>query len=181
MKVKNLDWNGIITGLVELLIGILLLVNPIGFTSGIIIVVGVALCAIGVKSVITYFRKDAAQAAISQELSKGLIFLAVGLFCTLKSEWFIVTFPILTLLYGVVMLLAGLRKIQFMVDLIRFKSKYWFLAAISAAVTLLCAVIILLDPFGVTEALWIFTAITLIVEAIFDFVTIILNKAKSAE
>lgn len=60
MKVKNLDWNGIITGLIELLVGILLLINPIGFTTGIIIVVGVALCAIGVKSVITYFHKDAA-------------------------------------------------------------------------------------------------------------------------
>lgn len=178
MKVKNLDWNGIITGLVELLVGILLLINPIGFTSGIIIVVGIALCAIGVKSIITYFRKDAGQAVLSQELSKGLIFLVVGLFCAFKTEWFIVTFPILTLLYGVVMLLAGLRKIQFMVDMIRLKSKRWYLAAISAALTLLCAVIILLDPFGATEALWIFTAVTLIVEAVFDFVTIILNKAK---
>lgn len=68
-----------------------------------------------------------------------------------------------------------------MVNIIRLKSKRWYLAAVSAALTLLCAAVILLDPFVVAEALWIFTAVTLIVEAVFDFVTIILNKAKSGE
>lgn len=180
-KTENLDWSGLITGLVELLVGILLLIDPIGFTSGIIIAVGAALCLIGLKSVITYFRSDAFNAAASQSLSKGLIYLFIGGFCAFKSEWFIVTFPILTLLYGAIMLLAGLGKIQFMADMIRMKSKRWWLAAISAALTLLCAVIILLDPFGVTAALWIFTAVTLIVQAVLDCVTIFLSRAANNE
>lgn len=68
-----------------------------------------------------------------------------------------------------------------MVDTIRLKSKHWLFAAIGAVLTLLCAVIIMLDPFGAAMALWIFTGITLIVEAFLDIVTIILNRAAGTD
>lgn len=52
----------------ELIIGILLLVNPIGFTSGIIIAFGIVLMIMGVSKTIKYYRAEPEEAAVSQIL-----------------------------------------------------------------------------------------------------------------
>ena len=85
--------------LVEVIIGILLLVNPIGFTSGIIIAFGIVLMIMGIHKTVKYFRTEPEQAAVSQILVKGLLTLLAGAFCAFNSRWFIVTFPVLTLVY----------------------------------------------------------------------------------
>ena len=33
-----------------------------------------------------------------------------GAFCAFNSRWFIATFPVITLIYGVIILVAGIRK-----------------------------------------------------------------------
>ena len=160
----------------ELIVGILLLVNPIGLTSGIIIACGIVLMIWGLSSVVRYFRADPAEAAVKSLLSKGLALLLVGAFCAFRSYWFVVTFPVLTLVYGVVILFTGLTKIQWMADMIRLKQRRWAWAMISAAVSILCGVVIITSPFSTTAVLWTFTGISLIVEAIFDILTAILSK-----
>lgn len=49
-------------------------------------------------------------------------------------------------------------------------------AAISAAISLVCAVVILNNPFAATEVLWMFTGITLIIEAVFDLITLVISS-----
>ena len=49
MKGIKENRNGIIISLFEIFVGILLLVNPIGFTSGIVIGSGILLCIYGIK------------------------------------------------------------------------------------------------------------------------------------
>ena len=78
----------------------------------------------------------------------------------------------LTILYGVAILVSGLGKIQFTVDMLRMKNKKWFWGAVSAVLSLVCAVVILSSPFASTIVLWKFTGIALIVEAVFDAVAL---------
>lgn len=156
--------------LVELIIGILLLVNPVGFTSGIIVAFGVVLMVMGVGSIIKYFCTEPEEAAVNQSFVKGLVELLAGAFCAFNSHWFVVTFPVLTLVYGAVILLTGLIKLQWMVDIIRMKRRRWLLAAIGAAISILCGVVIITSPFSTTAVLWMFTGISLIVEAVFDMI-----------
>lgn len=161
---------GIGMSLVELIIGILLLINPVGLTSGIIVSAGVVLMFVGVGAMIRYFSIDAVEASVRQLLAKGLISLLVGAACTFCSHWFLVTFPILTLIYGVMILVAGITKLQWMVDMIRMKRRRWFFAAISAVASVLCGIVIISNPFASTAAVWMFIGISLIVEAIFDMI-----------
>ena len=179
MKTIKQFLGGIILCLCEVAIGILLLVNPVGFTAGIITVCGIALILCGIGSIIGYFRKDAEEAAASQSLMKGLVLLLAGGFCALKTEWIIATFPLMTLVYGVVILISGMGKVQWTADMLRAKNKKWFFAAISAAVSVICAVVILRSPFTSTAALWIFTGVSLICEAILDMVTFLLSGRKN--
>ena len=163
---------GFIPCLFELIVGVLLLVNPVGFTSGIIMATGIALMIFGIIETVKYFRTSAEEAFLGQTLVKGLVSLLVGAFCTFKTEWFIITFPVLTIIYGVIILLTGIGKIQLAVDMIRRKNKKWFWAAINAVDSIFCAIVIMNSPFTSTAVLWIFTVASLIVEGVFDLITL---------
>ena len=176
MKFLKRNANVILLCLFEALIGVLLVVDPIGFTSGIIIAFGIALLIAGLICTIGYFSSDAVEAALRGALVKGLALLLAGAFCALKPTWFIATFPLLTILYGVIILLAGLCKVQWAIDALRLKTGRWFLHVISAAVSIICAFVILSNPFASTLVLWMFTGISLIVEAVLDVVVLFFGK-----
>ena len=166
----------IILSLCEAIVGILLLVNPVGFTTGIIVFLGLVLCLLGVTSIVQYFREAPEVAAARRSLTLGCMEILAGLFCILKSGWFISTFPLLTILYGIGMLITGITKVQWTVDQIRLKMKKWIWTALSAALTIVCAGIILCNPFSSTAVLWMFIAVILIVEAIVDIIAAIFAK-----
>lgn len=181
MKALKQNAGSIFLCIFEAVVGILLLLDPVVFTTGIIIALGIVLLAVGIGSVIKYFRMEATEAAETQGLLKGLILIAAGVFCAFRSYWFIVTFPVLSVIYGIIILIAGLGKIQWTFDMLRMKKKKWFLAAISAVISIICAIVILKNPFTSSAVLWMFTGISLIVEAVFDVVSLIINTRKGKE
>ena len=88
----------------------------------------------------------------------------------------------LTAIYGVMTLITGFVKVQWVADMIRQKRRRWLFGAISAAVSLNCGTVIISRPFETTALLWLFTGISLIVGAVFDVVAIIFgNRAPKAE
>lgn len=174
MSVIKLNIKEIIFCIAELVIGILLLINPVSFTSSIIILLGVSMVAIGILFVYKYFRMSPEQAKKGNMLTWAILLVMVGTFCIVRTDWFVVTFPVLTVLYGILMLVAGVSKVQTMVDMLRLKNNKWFWAGINALVSIVCAVIILWSPFASTALLWIFAGISMIVEAVLDIVTLFL-------
>lgn len=172
MKKFKENTGNIIMCLGEILIGIILLIKPVGFTKTIIVGVGLILLVMGITNIVKYFKTNAIEAMKEQSLSTGLIFSAIGLFCTFRSNWFIATFPVLTILYGVIIFLVGLKKVQWAVDSIRLKRKYWYVVGINAILSIIFALIVMNNPFGTIEVLWQFTGIVLIVESVFDIIAI---------
>lgn len=164
--------------LAELLIGILLLINPVGFTS---VILGLIMASIGIINIVSYFRTDPILAAEQTGLAKGLLLCTAGLFCIFKSSWFISTFPLLTTIYGILILLLGFSKTQWAVDMLRNKQRYCFIAGISAALTLILSILILLNPFASTAVLWTFIAMILIIESVVDIAALIFDKRASGE
>lgn len=175
MKKAKEIFSGILFCAMEALVGILLLIDPVAFTSGIIMAAGIVLTVWGAINIIKYFRLDAEEAALSQDMAKGLAQLALGVFCMFRGDWFITAFPLLAIVYGIATLLTGFGKVQWAFDMFRQKKAKWFLLLISAIVSVVCAFIIMSNPFTSTVALWMFTAISLIVEAFFDLVALFLN------
>lgn len=184
MKALRENLGGIATCLFELTVGILLLIDPSGFTSAIFSTAGVCLVLSGLFRVIRYFRTEPVTAMKNQLLSKGLATVLIGSFCVSQSAWIVsLILPILTLVYGGVILVTGLTKVQWMFDIIRLKKKMWFLAAISAVISLTCGLVVIANPFTSTAVLWMFIGISLIVEAVFDVVSLIfgINKKEKPE
>ena len=81
MKGFKENRKGVVISLFEVFVGILLLVNPIGFTSGIVIGSGILLCLYGLISVFKYFGTPIEEAIAQQDLAKGLLAVLGGLFC----------------------------------------------------------------------------------------------------
>ena len=172
MKGIKENRNGIVISLFEIFVGILLLVNPIGFTSGIVIGSGILLCIYGMISVFKYFTTHIEEAVIHQDLSIGLLALLGGAFCIFQSEWFASAQEILTIIYGVFMIVSGIGKIQWSIDLLRLKRK-WILSGVSAVLSVIFGFVILQNPFDTVEFLWRFTGIIMIIEAIIDVVSLV--------
>ncbi len=186
MKVLKHDLGKLVLCLCELVIGILLFVDPVGFTSYIIRIAGVLLLVAGIVSLIRYFRMDPMDARFGHGLAVGILELAGGLFCLVRYSWFIATFPVLTILYGLVNLIGGVMKIQWTVDMIRCgkvtgKEKNWQLSAVSAAVSTVFAILILLNPFTTTEIVWGVVAVSLVLSSLLDIFAIFTRKQEKPE
>ena len=96
----------------EAAVSILLLIDPAAFISGIFIAAGVVLLVMGGFSIIKYFLTNSHEAATGQRLTSGLFALVSYAFCALHHQRFVATFPLLTIVYGVVALVARLGKIR---------------------------------------------------------------------
>lgn len=173
--------GGVVLCLFELVAGVLLLIKPASFTTWIIRCAGVALAVMGVVNVIKYFKSDIKEASLSRTMVKGMLSLLAGGFCVFKTEWFFATFPVLAVLYGVIILVNGVDKIQIAVDMIRKKNKKWFWAAINAVVSIVCSIVIINNPFTSMLVLWTFTGISLIAEGVLDILTMIFGGKAAKE
>lgn len=178
-KVKKVGGKLIVCAC-ELAVGIVLLTNPETFTEAVIRGAGILLCVVGALAVISYFRMDPEEAALSQELTRGLVALALGVLFIYKAGWIVTKFMPITVLYGLAAALTGIVKLQWTVDMLRLKTGMWQSSAVAAVLSILLAVIILVDPFRVKKTLWLFTAIALIVTSVVDFLTALLSPRRNA-
>ena len=182
MKERKFDWMGLITGLGELLVAILLFVNPQAFTSGVIVAAGVLLGLLGAKSLYDYFKEEPKAAANGNGFLMGTGCLLGGLFCVFAAQWVGTSQPMLSLVYGAILLVAGLVKLQDTVDMLRLKFKNWYTTGISAAAAIIFAVVILLNPFGEdVQSLCTFAAVALVVKAALDLVAAFIGRPVTEE
>ena len=167
--------GGLTLCVLEILVGILLLINPVGFTSGIIIGAGALMALGGAICMIRYFMATPEDGAKAQLLFKGLLLLMTGVLCMTQYMWFLTAFPLLTVLYADWMLVLAAMKLQHMTDMLRMKIGRWYMPAIAAGVAIVLAVIILWNPFGAVNAVWTFVGVSLIAEAVVELVGAILK------
>ncbi|MGM9650465.1 MAG: DUF308 domain-containing protein [Faecousia sp.] len=71
----------IILSLCEVIIGVLLLVDPVGFTTGIIVFLGIVLLILGITNIVQYFRTPPEIAVVKRSLSRGCLEILLGFFC----------------------------------------------------------------------------------------------------
>ena len=164
----------LIACIIELVIGILLLINPVGFTAAIVTVAGLALIVWGVFCAIRYFKTSPAEASQHQELAKGFGAILLGGICVFQFNWLVMATPLLGGAYGLAILAAGVFKTQRAVDLLRLKRQFWYIAAAGALVALVMGFIVLLNPFT-SSFLWIFIAIALLATGAIDIVALCLS------
>ena len=185
-KIKGLLKNsgGILISVIEIVAGILLLVDPTTFISYIVLIAGAILVVSGIISATKYFVSPIEEAQEGQGIFKALVSASLGVFLMINNKLFVSdeAEKIISFVFGAAILLIGFSKLQGMFDKIR-KNQFFFVSLASAALTIICAIIIITGSLGL-KVLWIFAGVSLVIEALVDvadMVTVmVISKKKAA-
>ena len=161
----------------ELALGLLLLINPVGLTSVVIIAMGIILVLMGSYNLFRYIRLSKEEAAKTWFLATGACLLAIGVTAIANQYWLVTLLGTLTTLYSVMLLAIMFMKLQIAVDAARGQRPFWYLMGISVMVTAVLAVLLFMQAFA-ENAVWTATGIILLVLAVLDGVYFILGRVK---
>ena len=168
--------GNILLCIAEIIVGVLLLVNPDAVTSAFIIGAGAVMILTGIVFCTLYFVGEAEKMVIKQLLFKGLLLIILGVLCVTQYGVLLAALPFVTWVYAIAMLILAAYKVQCTVDILRLSGIRWYFPAISAALAVVLALFILLNPNTAMNIVWGFTGVSLSLEPGLEIATIILLK-----
>ena len=161
-KLKNLFRSYLFDGLIFVALGTVMLVWPESSLKILCIVLGALLGVVGLVMVMTFIlnRRDDAH---SFGLLSGLIQIALGVALIVKPEFFINVFQIfvaIIMLYGCILMFIHAYQIRSEKGIV-----YW-LSIIFAVITLILAVLMLINPEAFASFMVQLEGVSLIVEGL---------------
>lgn len=160
----------------EVYAGVRLLTNPVEFTNTVVVLFGVIMLVIGVVSVIRALQVKASTGLPYRlGLWGGIFDLIIGAICVFWSSKVVSLFPVLVMIYGIIMVVSGIHKFRNYLALKDLGINRSWLVALAAILSIVLGVIVFLNPFTATDAAWTYTGIFLIVEGVVDLFTFIFS------
>ena len=169
----TLSWTEIATAAAVIMLGLILVFVPGLATNVLFNVIGIACIVIGAAYVIRYFRLSAQEAVFSRDMASGLGFIVVGILVCIFKNLLVSLLPVL---FGLVMLVGGVSKIQFTLGFWRMNVGRWYWELICAAISVVLGLLILMRPFSTAILLMRVIGISLIVESVMDIISRIAFK-----
>ena len=159
----------VIVSLLVIAVGLLFVLNP--GTSGTMIcyIVGAVLCISGLVRFVTYFLGDFRQSFGSFDLVWGAALLLCGGYILIRPG---LLYGILTTAFGFFLVVDGVLKLQYAIDLYRMHAKGWWSVLAVAILMAVLSVVVLFNPFATMVTLMTFLGSTLIADGIMDLVSI---------
>ncbi|MCD8373071.1 MAG: DUF308 domain-containing protein [Clostridia bacterium] len=164
--------------LIEIIFGVLLIVESAEFIRILAIIVGVIMIIGGVMLTVMYFVTKP-QEAKGKYLFNGLTYLALGIVLCVKSQWLSTLIAVILVILAVVLFVDAFEKIQEVCDKLRLKEKKWIAPLIGAVIEIVLAILVLV----ISDQRWLFITlgILIILEALYSvFVLIFLSRVHKA-
>lgn len=174
---KRLTAVSIAGGAAYFVIGLVLAIWPETTGNVICYVAASIVLALGIIGIISYLGRlrRPVEEGVRNDLSIGLILVAVAVFIYIRSDVIIGMIP--TLL-GFAIVVDGLIKIQRALDLLRLKYDGWLFVMIFALFSLVLGIVVLAEPFEAARAMSIMLGISLMFSGISGIVSTILLHTK---
>ena len=174
-EAKNIKKSLILADMAIIVLGVLMVVFPERSGDFICRAVGAILCVMGIFRVIAYFAYDRSELFGSFALVQGAAFIGFGVYFLARPQ-FLAAF--LTVALALVLIIGGVMKLQYAIDLARMGSSLWWIELIGAIVMTALGVVTFLDPFEAASGLMIFIGISFLVDGIWDMISVLwLSKA----
>ena len=172
---KEMKVEMIVSIILYVVIGMILIIWP-GTTAKIVnYLLSVAFAAGGVYNLGMYFKKDVVRGAKSFDLSAGIVLLAIALFLALNPKFVVSILPIVL---GSVLFISGAIKFQNAVDVARTGYKRWPFIMLLSLVTIVIAVVILINPFDTGKVLMVIIGVALVYSGLSDLVAVFFLQGK---
>ena len=139
---KCLKWRNLIIAFSAILIGLLFILTPQTSADVICYVAGILLLASGIAAVVSYLASR--RLFGSYALVSGIVLLVCGVFCLLRPE---VIQGLLTVIFGVFLVIDGMVTLQDGIDCARAKLGGWWVLAALAVITIALGCVILFGKF----------------------------------
>ena len=120
--------------------------------------------AVGWQQVIKHLPLTTAYANKAVTVVSGIVLLVCGVFCLLRPE---VIQGLLTVIFGVFLVIDGMVTLQDGIDCARAKLGGWWVLAALAVITIALGCVIL---FGKFDSIMLLAGISLIVDGVFDLI-----------
>ena len=165
---KELKWNSIINSVLMIVLGFILIFYP-GLSLGILTTLIAVLAIVG-----RYFTYDLKESYYRNDFLFGIIAVTLGALILYKPAFFISIIPFIL---GIVIIFSGFAKLQDGIDAKRLGYSNSLLYIILAIIDIIFGIVILFDPFGAANVMFIIIGFGLIYSGISDlFVTFYLSK-----
>ena len=159
---KALKWRSLIVAFSAILLGLLFILTPQTSADVICYVAGILLLESGIAAVISYLASG--RLFGSYALVSGIVLLVCGVFCLLRPE---IIQGLLTVLFGVFLVIDGMMTLQDGVDCARARLAGWWVPVLLGAVTIALGCVVL---FGKFDSIMLLAGISLIVDGVFDLI-----------
>ena len=159
--------------LFEIAVGVMLLINPEGFTKVVIIVLGVLLLILSIVFFVNFLRAKNEAAGGTDALVGAIICLIIGLLCVIFSQQMLGFLETLSIIYGIILFVFGLNKIVLFFAAKNEGAMSSWLNVIGGVLALVLGVVIVLYPRDATLTVWMITGIGLLLEAVIDIISVI--------
>lgn len=166
-KTKSFRKDFFFTSLALIAVGILFVAFPASSGLMICYVSGSILCAWGIIKLIMYLRSDIKDVFGSYGLVTSVALIIAGIAVLVRPQFFA---DIIAVVFGCVMIIDGVLKLQYSLDLFRIKAKYWWVVLVLALVLIGVGLLIIFNPVFSTLTLIVFTGVILIFNGISDII-----------
>ncbi len=169
-KIKQARLELILLALANIALGIVLIIKPEDALDFVGRAIGIVLVVWGIIRIVNYFRVAVVEAFGSFGLVQGVALIAFGAYVAVRPADMAAVF---TIVMAILVIIGGVIKVQYAVDLKRMNGPVWWLELVVAISLLILGAIALVDPFATQAALMIFIGISLVLDGVFDLASII--------
>jgi uncharacterized membrane protein HdeD (DUF308 family) len=173
--VKNVRLFYSIISCLCIALGLCLILWPELSVKTVVTVAGIVLGVYGIIKIFSYFYQDAYRLAFQFDLGMGIVMTLAGLLMVLYPAK---TAAILPFVVGCLLLLDSALKLQTAIDAKKFGMDNWLLLLIMAIVTIVCSILLIINPFSGALALAWILGICLIADGVQNLYSVLSSVRK---
>ena len=168
--------------LFEITVGVLLFIEPVAFTSTVIICFGVISVINSIIFLVYFFvTKKRNSSANPLNIFVSVVSFIVGVICIFFTGWVMGIFVVLAMIYGCLLIVSGIYKVFVFFDMRSAGLRASFMMLLAAVASIILGTVVVLHPFSAQTMMWRFTGAALVGEGVFDLFSLILALRSSKE
>ncbi len=171
---KEMKWQSLLTAAFFVIMGIILLIYPEATAQTLCYVVGVCGIVIGIFTVLAYLFRDMQKNYYRNDFVVGMMELFLGVFVLYRASLIIELIPFIL---SILVVVSGISKLQNCIDLRRMNCGNGLAFFILAVINMVLGVLLVINPFGEGNLLFIMLGIGLLFSGLTDtFATLYMTK-----
>lgn len=169
-ELRGATWQSVLIGILFVLFGVTLLLNPEGLTRAVCYTVGIIFMAAGIVQLIIYFMSNVEKNMQSNRFIVGIILIAIGIFFIAGYR---LIMSIIPFVMGILILFNGVMKLQTALDAMKMKANRWGFLLVIAIITIILGLFVAFNPFKAAKTVLRLVGACMIFSGVTDLVNVI--------